>query len=63
MKYALISYQIGIYFLCGEPLKKWDADIKDIDVWVQKMRTVHGLEQEDGSFNYSHGAGTSSPSH
>ena len=22
-----------------------------------------GLEQEDGSFDYSHGAGTSSPSH
>ena len=24
---------------------------------------VFGLEQEDGSFDYSHGAGTSSPSH
>ena len=24
---------------------------------------VFGLEQEDGSFNYSHGAGTTSPSH
>ena len=24
---------------------------------------VFGLEQEDGSFEYSHGAGTSSPSH
>ena len=24
---------------------------------------VFGLEQEDGSFDYSHGAGTSSPFH
>ena len=24
---------------------------------------VFGLEQEEGSFDYSHGAGTSSPSH
>ena len=33
------------------------------NVWIIDYVMVFGLEEEDGSFNYFHGTGTSSPSH
>ena len=43
------GYQKLIYCLCG-------------NVQIDSIMAF-GLEQKDGSFDYSHGAGTSSPSH
>ena len=58
----------GTFYCNDSKITEFEAiDTKNSSTaYVVMYNLLHngfGLEQEDGSFDYSHGAGTSSPSH